>query len=95
MSDHEHAGTHDIRVNYRASSPELITLTGWHRDGEYKRKADYKFRMDGATAVLTHINSEDAGYQVRLADDERDAVREAVTDLPFVQAVVMVGGDGA
>jgi len=50
--------------------------------------------MDGSTAVLTHINPEDAGYQVRLADDERDAVREAVADLPFVQAVVMVGGDG-
>ena len=95
MSDHEHAGTHDIRVNYHGSRPKIITLTGYHRDGEFKRKADYKFRMDGATAVLTYIDPEDAGYQVQLADDERDAVREAVADLPFVQAVVMVGGDDA
>ncbi len=90
MSDYDTAGVHDVRVNYRGSRPELITLTGWHRDGEYKRTADYKFRMDGSTAVLTHINPEDAGYQVRLAEDERDAVRKAVADLPFVQAVAMI-----
>ena len=95
MTDYDHVGTHDVRVNYHGSSPKLITLTAWHRDGEYKRTADYKFRMDGSTAVLTHINPDDAGYQVRLAEDERDAVRATVADLPFVQAVMMVGGDDA
>ena len=89
----EHVGTYDTRVTYRDAAPKNITITGYHRDGEYKRKTEYRFTMDGSTAVLTHVDPEDAGYQVRLAEDERHAVEAAVGDLPFVQAVAMFGGD--
>jgi len=79
----------NINVKYRNAEPYKIQLLGWHRDGEYKRKTDYTFKLDGSTAVLTHIKPNDGSYQVQLADEERAVVKETVADLPFVQGVVM------
>lgn len=82
-------GARDPTVTYRDGDPHRITVTGWHRDGEFKRRTECTFRVHGTTAVLTHIKPDDDSYQVQLARSERDAVRETVAELPQVQAVSM------
>ena len=77
-----------VEVTYKDSKPQLVSVTGRYADGEYRRTADYTFRMDGSTAVLKTIDA-DGPYSVQAAESARDAVRETVADLPFVQGVSM------
>ena len=82
------ADAHGVEVSYLDAEPRTVSVTGRYRDGDYRRAADYTFRMNGSTAVLKTIDS-DGTYSVQLAEPARDAVREAVAGLPFVQAVRM------
>ena len=82
------ADAHGVEVSYRDAEPQTVTVTGRYPDGEYRRVDGYTFRMNGSTAVLKTIDA-DGTYSVQQAKPARDAVREAVADLPFVQAVQM------
>ena len=77
-----------VEVSYRDAEPKTVSVTGRYRDGEFRRADDYTFRMNGSTAVLKTIDA-DGTYSVQIAEAARDAVRETVADLPFVQAVQM------
>ena len=79
-----------VEVSYRDAEPQVVNATGRYPDGEYLRSDDYTFRMKGSTAVLKTIEAEGTtGYSVQQAKPARDAVRDTVADLPFVQAVQM------
>jgi len=82
------ADARNIDVRYRNGNAALITVHGTYPDGEYRHKSEYTFRMDGSTAVLKKIDT-DGVYSVRAAEPARAAVREAIEELPFVQAVSM------
>lgn len=86
MSKH---GVHAPEVKYREAEATVVTITGYHYDGNSKATAEYTFRMEGGTAVLKTIAPDDGIYHVSLANDAQAAVKQAVADLPFVQAVVM------
>ena len=82
------ADAHGVEVSYRDADAQTVSVTGRYRDREFRRAADYTFRMNGSTAVLKTVDA-DGTYSVQQAKPARDAVREAVADLPFVQAVQM------
>ena len=82
------ADAHGVEVSYRDAEPQTVTVTGRYPDGEYRRMNDYTFRMNGSTAVLKTIDA-DGTYSVQQAKPARDAFRDTVADLPFVQAVQM------
>ena len=80
---------HGVEVTYRDAEPRTLTVAGDYPDGEYRHEAHYTFRMEGATAVLKTIDAGGGSYNVQMAEGAREAVRDEVAALPFVQAVEM------
>jgi predicted adenine nucleotide alpha hydrolase (AANH) superfamily ATPase len=85
MSKH---GVHAPEVKYMEAEPTIVTITGYYYDGNSRATAEYIFRMEGGTAVLKTI-AQDGIYHISAAKDGQAAVKQAVADLPFVQAVIM------
>ena len=74
-------------VSYNDAEPQFIELSVVRWSGDNRYSDDYKFRMDGSTAVLTSIEPDCGRYNVISTEDCRAAAAEAVEALPFVQAV--------
>jgi len=84
------------------TDPEVRTTTVTRRDGEPQRievhtvrwtdkphNVDYRFRMDGSTAVLNRIIPANDSFNVQSNAETARLARDAVQALPFVQATVM------
>jgi len=84
------AETTNVEVTYREAEPTRIQVKTRRRGGEFTYYTTYKFEMVGSTAELTSIKSDGDSYPVKANECTRDAARESVSNLPFVQGVVMI-----
>ena len=85
------AETTNVEVTYHEAEPQRIQVETRRRGGEFTYYTTYTFTMEGATADLVGIDPEDGdGYAVKANECTRDAARESVANLPFVQGVVMI-----
>jgi len=80
---------YNVEVTYRDAEPQKLQIDASHRNGEFRERTTYTFRLKGSTAVLSHIEPDGDVYQVQQATAERNAIAEEVEQLPFVQGVVM------
>jgi len=84
------AETGHVEVTYRDAEPATIAVEVTRWESNYGYNTTYKFEMVGSTAELTSIKSDDDSYPVKANECTRDAARESVSNLPFVQGVVMI-----
>ncbi len=64
-----------------------VHTTRWTNNNRYT--VDYRFRMDGSTAVLIKVTPDGDSFPVRSNTETARLARDAVQALPFVQAVTM------
>jgi hypothetical protein len=83
------AETTNVEVQYREAAPQEITVET-QRGKEFSYRVTYKFKMVGSTAELITIDANGPSYPVKANECTRDAARESVENLPFVQGVVMI-----
>jgi ribosomal protein L25 (general stress protein Ctc) len=83
------AETTNVEVTYREAEPQKIAVETV-RDKEFSYRVVYVFEMVGSTAELMTIKSDGDSYPVKANECTRDAARESVSNLPFVQGVVMI-----
>lgn len=89
MTDRE-PDVRPIDVTYEYSEPQRLTVETrrWEKNHSYGQT--YYFNMEGSTAVLSGVESNDGErYNVTENRRTRAAAADAVADLPFVQAVSM------
>jgi hypothetical protein len=86
--------THSIDVQYTDAEPNYLTVPVVYDTGTGSFREEYKFKMDGSTAVFWSIQPDGNSYPWQGGKDRREAAAEAVEALPFVQAVAMPGVDG-
>jgi len=84
------AETTNVEVQYREAEPQRVQVETRRRGGEFTYYTTYTFTMEGATAVLVGIEPDGDSYSVQGNACTRDAARESVSRLPFVQGVVMI-----
>jgi len=84
------AETTNVEVTYREAEPQRIQVKTRRRGGEFTYYTTYTFTMEGATAVLVGIEPDGDSYSVKDNAGTRNAARESVANLPFVQGVVMI-----
>jgi len=84
------AGTTNVEVTYREAEPQRIQVKTRRRGGEFTYYTTYTFTMEGTTAVLVGIEPDGDSYSVQGNVGTRDAARDSVQNLPFVQGVVMI-----
>jgi len=84
------AETTNVEVQYREAEPQRIQVETRRRGGEFTYYTTYTFTMEGTTAVLVGIEPDGDSYSVQANAGTRDAARESVSNLPFVQGVVMI-----
>jgi hypothetical protein len=84
------AETTNVEVTYREAEPQRIQVKTRRRGGEFTYYTTYTFTMEGTTAVLVGIEPDGDSYSVQANAGTRDAARESVQNLPFVQGVVMI-----
>ena len=87
MSDAKELHTN---VEYRDGEPKVIKVQTARWENDYRYDPVYEFRMDGSTAVLTVIETDNDTYNVVAGKETREVAEETVENLPFVQGVVMV-----
>jgi hypothetical protein len=85
------AETTNVEVQYREAEPQRIQVETQRSSGGFPYFTTYTFEMVGSTAELTSIELKDGdSYPVKANEGTRDAARESVANLPFVQGVVMI-----
>jgi len=84
------AETTNVEVTYRDAEPQRIQVETRRRGGEFTYYTTYTFTMEGTTAELVGIEPDGDSYAVKANVCTRDAARESVSNLPFVQGVVMI-----
>ena len=84
------AETTNVEVQYREAEAQRIQVETRRRGGEFTYYTTYTFTMEGTTAELVGIESDGDSYSVKANECTRDAARESVANLPFVQGVVMI-----
>jgi hypothetical protein len=84
------AETTNVEVTYRDAEPQRIQVETRRRGGEFTYYTTYTFIMEGTTAELVGIEPDGDSYSVKSNVCTRDAARESVSNLPFVQGVVMI-----
>jgi hypothetical protein len=84
------AETTNVEVQYREAEPQRIQVETRRRGGEFTYYTTYTFRMEGTTAELVGIEPDGDSYSVKDNVCTRDAAKETVENLPFVQGVVMI-----
>jgi len=84
------ADTTNVKVQYREAEPQRIAVEVTRWESNYGYNTTYKVEMVGSTAELTSIKSDGDSYPVKANECTRDAARESVQNLPFVQGVVMI-----
>ena len=83
--------TSRIEVTYRDSEPDRLTAITKRYDGDYTYKPEYEFKVQGSTAELQSIVPDGGDkYHVRVNKCTRQAAKDAVQELPFVDEVVMI-----
>jgi len=81
-----------IDVVYVDQTPERAEAeVRTHHSGE-SYLATYRFRISDGLARLNRVETPDGVYRVKENAEGRDAVREEVAGLPFVDEVVMFDG---
>ena len=78
-----------VTVTRRDNDPKKVEVDTRRRGSEYTYYTTYTFNMDGATAVLSMIEPDGEQFNVQGNADTARLARNAVCDLPFVQAVEM------
>jgi ribosomal protein L25 (general stress protein Ctc) len=84
------AETTNVEVTYREAEPQKIAVEVNRWQSNFSYNTTYTFEMVGSTAELTSIKSDGDSYPVKANECTRDAARETVEKLPFVQGVVMI-----
>ena len=79
----------DVTVTYRENKAQKLTVKTARYKGGYAYHDEFKFTMDGSTAVLKRIEPDGEEFMVQANSDTARLARNAVCDLPFVQGVVM------
>ena len=80
-----------IDVQYSDAKPTYLTVPVAYDVGRGSLREAYKFKMDGSTAVFWSIEPNGGSYGWQGATERRKAAADAVSKLPFVQAVAMPG----
>ena len=83
------AETTTVTVTRRDNEAKKVEVDTRRRSSEYTYYTTYTFNMDGSTAVLGTIEPDGEKFNVQGNADTARLARNAVCDLPFVQAVVM------
>jgi len=84
------AETTNVEVQYQEAEPQRMQVETRRRGGEFTYYTTYTFTMEGTTAALVGIEPDGDSYSVKANECTRDAARESVANLPFVQGVVMI-----
>jgi len=84
------AETTNVEVQYQEAEPQRVQVETRRRGGEFTYYTTYTFTMEGTTAVLAGIEPDGDSYSVQGNAGTRDAAKESVANLPFVQGVVMI-----
>ena len=84
------AETTNVEVQYQEAEPQRMQVETRRRGGEFTYYTTYTFTMEGTTAELVGIEPDGDSYSVKANECTRDAARESVANLPFVQGVVMI-----
>lgn len=88
------ASVTSVDVSYADAEPQKITVRTKRRSGEFLYYTEYEYRMNGSTASLVRIEPDGEAYLVEDNAGTREAARQAVAELPFVQAVEFVFAEG-
>ena len=78
-----------VEVQYHDNKPTELTARTRRYSREFQYDQEYRFKMDGSTAVLVSIEGDSERYNVPANSETRALAAETVEDLPFVQGVVM------
>ena len=77
-------------VEYRGGEPRKIDVTTQRWESDYQYRITDRFKMEGATAVLSRIEPDGKYYMVGKNEGTRAVAEQTAGELPFVQGVVMI-----
>jgi len=81
--------TTGVSVEYTNAEPTFITVNTRRWSSEFSYDQTYKFKMVGSTAEFTRVSGDGDSYSVASNKETRREAKKTVSELPFVQAVVM------